>query len=511
MIIAAIGPITLAGNSLGESAPGDLAWLLAILLLMVATVAVLVRAVSREIARMRLAAIIMTIVAVMTLPILIGGALASLLSLAGAPRLRYVLATDAVVGAVLVFQILRSRNPPHRIVSIVTIASGLMVAVGLTRIGIAEWRVRGAIASSPTLTAFRSWDADSAARTIRTTDRPDVFLFILDSYAGDSLLLADYGVDHRAFRDSLALLGFEPPARYWSNYGRTFASVASMLNFAHVASVSGEPLGSLQDASGLHSVITDNRAVRFFQSSGYEVHWLPAPFFGGRWLPPDASTVHRAHGNVFWERWIASMLISTWFERYSIPGALAATLQFRVPVAPAHYSGFADLKVLADDGHPTFAVIHLFATHEPLVYDVRCRPVPSAVALLGLRDAYAAAVRCEDAALLQLFRDLQEGGRDNLIIAAIGDHAPSALRFDETSVPIDSVPHAVAMSRFDVGAFFLVPSRMRVTFESPSSGVNVMPALLHAAFDIRLTVSRNSRYYSQPRPFPIHKFLVSTP
>lgn len=309
-LIAAIGPIVLASGSLGESAASDLGWLLAILMLMVAVAAVLLRSIARGVDRTRFIAVVMTLVAALTLPLLIGGELAALAPAFEAPRLRVVLAVDLIVSSALMLRILRGRASPERLVSIMTIAAGLVVGLGATRIGVAEWRLRRAVSSSPTLGALRRWDADSAAGTIRASERPDVFLFILDAYAGDSLLLSDYGVDHRAFRDSLALLGFVPPERYRSNYRRTFASMASVLNFSHVASVSGEPLGQLQHAGGLHSAITDNRAVRFFHSAGYDVHWFPAPFFGGRRLPPREATVHRARGNVFWERWISGVLIS---------------------------------------------------------------------------------------------------------------------------------------------------------------------------------------------------------
>lgn len=144
-IIAAIGPVLLAESSLGESASSDLGWLLATLMLMVAVAALLFRSFARGMDRTRFIAVVITLVAALTLPILIGGELAALSSSLGAPRLRFVLATNVVVSSALIFRVLRSRAAPERFVSIVTIATGLMVALGLTRIGVAEWRLRRAV------------------------------------------------------------------------------------------------------------------------------------------------------------------------------------------------------------------------------------------------------------------------------------------------------------------------------------------------------------------------------
>lgn len=510
-VVAAIGPAILAERGIGESALGDLPLLVGGLLLSTFLLTVIARTTLRRVALDRFMAVALVVSAALCLPLVFAGPLAGSVPVLGAVRLRHVMLGVALVITLALVVFGRRARPPARFVSMATSIALTILLWALGRVGLAEASMRRAVSRSPTLAALREWDADSAARTVRPGARPDVFLFILDSYAGDSLLRADYGVDHRPYRDSLTALGFQATAPYRSNYTRTFASLASLLNFAQVAPVSREALAPVQHAGALQSVITDNRAVRFFSAAGYSIHWFPAPFFGGHALPPKVAEVHRPPGSRVWQRWVSSLLLATWFERAFVPGAIAAAVGIRVPVAPAHYGALPDLLTLATDGRPTFAIVHLFATHEPLVYDASCRHEPTAGDRLGTRAAYAAAVRCQDAELLRLFATLVRQAGPDLVIAVVGDHAPAALGFAETTVPPEAVPREVALSRVDVGARFFVPPERRAGFAAPSSGVAVVPALMRAALGAAPGLAPDSVYYSHPRPYPIHRFHAIAP
>ena len=510
-LVAAVGPLVLASRSLGEYWIGDLAILLTATTCVAAGVTLGRRVLLTRIDEDRGAALDLVVVAILTLPFLLAQELRAVLPADWAPRQRTVLMVTAAVGLSALARLTSSARPPRRALSIISIAAGFVCVSAAWRIAAAEWRERAALATSPLAGKLRAWDADSAAREFDPARRPDIFLFVLDAYAGDSLLRADYGIDHQAFESALGRLGFAPQGRYTSNYARTFASMASILNFAQVAAVDSEPIGSVQHAGFLQSLITDSRAARLFGAAGYDIHWVPAPFFGGRALPPRAATVHRVPGGPWPSVWIYSVLIHEWVESVSTPGVVLAGLGVRMDVSVAQEAALAQLLALASDRRPTFAVVHLFSTHEPLVRDASCGVVGDAPAEIGPRAAYAAAVSCLDAALLRTFQSLVRVAGDDIVIAAIGDHAPSSLGGEEGDLAAESVPLAVAGARFDAGAYFYVPPAMRSEFVAPASGVEIVPALVRAAFAARLPSAPSTRYYSRARPHRIHHFVALPP
>lgn len=62
-----------------------------------------------------------------------------------------------------------------------------------------------------------------------------------------------------------------------------------------------------------------------------------------------------------------------------------------------------------------------------------------------------------------------------------------------------------------LGLSSIVLPYMRSSFRAPTSGVKAVPELLRAAFGVEPVLEPDSRYYSQPRPYPIHRIVPLTP
>jgi hypothetical protein len=387
----------------------------------------------------------------------------------------------------------------------VVVAASLLAFSTGVRVIVEEVRLQRSLSSGALARELRSWDADSAVATFDLSTRPDVYLFILDSYAGDSLLAAEFGVEHDALRQTLDSLGFAEASRYRSNYTRTFASLASMLNFAQVAPVATEPIARTQHSGYLHALISDNRTVRVFRAAGYDVHWYPAPFFAGRALPPRVADVHRPQVSAFRRYWLYSFLATSWFESVWTPGVLLTNIGYRLDPGIADASAIHELPRLFENPRSTLAIVHLFGTHDPLMLDVNCERKVDAEVRLGHRGAYASAVRCMDAALLRLWRNIIARSSGPIIIAAVGDHAPS-LPPGAPRGPVPQGPDSSAY-RFDAGAYFYATPTLSRRIAVPSSGVEVVPAILRAAFGARIDSLLPSRYHSRSRPYSIYEFV----
>jgi hypothetical protein len=507
MVLAALGPLVLAAGSPGEYWWGDPALLLLLTSALALAITVPRRRLFPRLEPDRATALDLVLIGALTLPFLVLRDLHAAFPALPSPRIRVTLALTALVALGAGFAILRWPHPPTRLVRIIKVTVILLTLTSVVRMATAGLETRRHLATSPLVTTLRQWNADSAARTMAAGSRPDILLLILDAYAGDSLLESDYGMDRRPFRAALDSLGFTPVRRYSSNYARTFASVSSILNFAHVATIDSEPAGRSRSSGVLHGLITHNRTTRLLHQLGYDIQWVPGPLFAGRDLPPPEATVRRTNGPWSYRARLYSSLIETWVERVSTPGVAASALGYTLDLSPAVIDGVRLLPELARDGRPTFAVVHLMATHFPYMYLPDCTVSPARVQALPTATAYPAAVRCLDALLLPALRQVVRESGDNTIILAVGDHAPSSATFDESGLDAGEVPREVLEGHFNATAFFYVPPRMRDRFVPPASGVNLMPAVLTAAFRATLPQVLDTRYFSPARHGETHGFV----
>lgn len=506
-IVAAIGPVMLAANNPGEWRPLDLILLLGLTSLVAGAVVLLREWLFRSMAPQPAAMVEVALVAALTLPFLMIRSLAPVLGPDNVPRIRTVLvATLLLVGGSIVWGV-RSRANQFRLLSIVITASWAISAIGAVRILAQVLTRQSALRISTTAQTVLQWDADSAARSLGSGERPDVIILLLDAYAGDSLLQSEYGFDHSPMRARLERLGFLPGAGLRSNYAHTFASLSSMLNFTQVAATGGEAIGQSQDAGFLYRLIRENRTARLFAAMGYDVHWAPAPLFATLSILPPSAQRHLA-GPPVQSLWLYAPLIHSWLSSVFTPEvALHAVGVHDFDIA-AHRDPYLQLiDTLERDGRPSFAFIHLMSTHRPMMYRQDCTVDPGIEAVLTPAASYLAAVSCLDHELLRVLEKAIQASGGNIVIAAVGDHAPAALNGAEGDGPAETVPLSVAKGRTDAAAFLFLPDRFRSRFVAPGSAVNLLPAILNAGFGAQLPYQPDSLYYSRGLPHRLYHFL----
>lgn len=196
---------------------------------------------------------------------------------------------------------------------------------------------------------------------------PDVYYFILDSYARDDLLFQAYGYDNRPFLRALEDRGFRVAECSQSNYGRTEMSLGSSLNMQYLQELDSTFKPENIGRSRLWDALKHS-AVRYnFESLGYKTvnfangfDWMelrdadeffaPTPFveglteFEGLYL---RTTLARPLEDLGWVDADAVL-------------ARGARDRFRLV--------FNSLDDLARDPAPTFAYIHLISPHPPFVF-----------------------------------------------------------------------------------------------------------------------------------------------
>lgn len=74
---------------------------------------------------------------------------------------------------------------------------------------------------------------DSIMMSCSQCDKPDVYLVLLDGYAGQRQLTEEFGFANDAFYKELRQSGFYVSPDSWSNYTSTPFSISSLLNMKY--------------------------------------------------------------------------------------------------------------------------------------------------------------------------------------------------------------------------------------------------------------------------------------
>jgi hypothetical protein len=249
----------------------------------------------------------------------------------------------------------------------------------------------------------------------------DIYVMILDEYAGTDVLREIFRYDNRPFEDSLRALGFRIPASYRSNYALTMLSVPALLNFAHVR--------PLADAAGPRSknyapatyLLDHNRAARFLEARGYRSLFFPSSWFNPTRTSREADEVYDPYPDFNLGRVVArSELIGTIVASTALRHARRFLRRANVVHAEHVAHTFAGLRAVPRRAEPTFAVAHVLMPHAPFTVDAQCRPVETVSSAI-------AEVECVNRQVLATVRAILAHPGPRPIIIVTGDHGTETI------------------------------------------------------------------------------------
>ena len=204
--------------------------------------------------------------------------------------------------------------------------------------------------------------------TLELTERPNIWLVVLDGYPGRISIRADHGIPPEdQLQTHLEERGFEVPASVWASYPSTRLSVPSLLDMAYLVRDWAESPATDQD---LYNIVAgDSRLIEVLNDNGYFTQMVEPGWSGGdchsQYDVCVASPFYDAAMNfVAFE----SILGDTDFVR---PGyAFAVGSQSTMSWLREHMGG-----VGGDDDAPSFVYAHVLAPHPPFFLDESCERV----------------------------------------------------------------------------------------------------------------------------------------
>ncbi len=208
---------------------------------------------------------------------------------------------------------------------------------------------------------------------VKPQDPPDVYYFILDSYARQDLLQEAYGFDNSGFIQALQQRGFYVAGCGQSNYGRTELSLASSLNMSYLQGLDHEFTPDNIDRTTLWDSLKHSAARANFESLGYKIvnfangfAWMELTDADEFLSPPPLSSGMTEFEGLYLQTTLARRLQDLgWLDPDAI---MAQNYRDRFEF------DFNSMNQLAADPAPTFAYIHVLAPHPPFVFGPHGEP-----------------------------------------------------------------------------------------------------------------------------------------
>ncbi|MGH8945991.1 MAG: sulfatase-like hydrolase/transferase [Acidimicrobiia bacterium] len=240
-------------------------------------------------------------------------------------------------------------------------------------------------------------------------DRPDIFLVILDGYAGRVSARRDQGIHDPQWWSSLAELGFQNPSSAWSSYPSTTGSVTSLLEMSYILH-SGPGISSATQMALYETIAGDNALVRTLRSAGYRTTMVESGWSGSSCGP---LVDHCVSSPLLDEAtfWVLSQTIL--WPAVEEHFGYSFTAGARGVMAWMLENG----KRIASDAKPDLVFAHVVAPHPPFFLSADCSlaysPKRSGVTFARARDdlaerevAYLEQTSCVDGFMTELARTL---------------------------------------------------------------------------------------------------------
>jgi len=251
------------------------------------------------------------------------------------------------------------------------------------------------------------------------TEKPDVYLILLDAYSGDTTLKIDYGFDNSEFKNKLKERGFFVPKNSFSNYPNTELSMPSIMNMVYLDNFTDAMSKDSKDKLALIELRQENNVMNIFQANGYHI----TTYYGGIYVEGKYQDAYDTLCGAYFTQ--NSDLQRSFVQTYFPVAFLRDTFfnDFRHNDLECAFSEFINFEK-KNEG-PQFVYAHLFLPHPPFTYDAEGNHVQDTYAHNRfdsiLKDAYLQQTIFANKKSIELVDSIQQRDSDAVIIV-MSDH-----------------------------------------------------------------------------------------
>ncbi|MEX0621782.1 MAG: hypothetical protein WD187_02225 [Candidatus Woykebacteria bacterium] len=323
--------------------------------------------------------------------------------------------------------IVRSKVNFSRLTQTLNVISLALVSISL--INIAYYEIR----SGRLFASQKPSEVEELAKTTKPLEPlRDIYYIVPDRYANQNALKEYYQYDNSEFIKFLESKDFYVAADSFTNYSKTFTSLASSLNMEYLDFLT-QAYPDTDDWSVVYPLIEENKVQRFLQNLGYKFI-----YFGDWWEPTRVNRFAdqniNYHGTGILDEFTSKLLETT--LAYPL---IRNNEEWLEKVRNGHEFKFEQLEKVAEEPGPKFVFVHMLLPHDPYVFDEDCNKVEEEIEV-GSREAekaYVKQLKCTNSKFETLLGDILANSNPEPIIILQSDEGPFPAEFGGVRGGID--------------------------------------------------------------------------
>ena len=249
--------------------------------------------------------------------------------------------------------------------------------------------------------------------------KPDIYYIILDRYDANRTLEDDYGFDNSSFTDFLEERGFYVAYDSFSNYPRSYLSLAASLNMAYLE----PPL-----IGGPDPLILDQKLAKFLKNQGYRYLHV------GSWTTITKSNpladVNYVDTSIYFDmdeftlRLLENTVLAPIMRRLSFGPDISDYHTFHRTRALYQFDRIAE--IVKTQPSPKFVFAHILLPHDPYVFGPNCEsedPVGSTT------EKYLSNLACTNKLVSEAVETILASSSKSSVIVIQGDEGHYAMKY----------------------------------------------------------------------------------
>ena len=249
-------------------------------------------------------------------------------------------------------------------------------------------------------------------QTPQSDYKPDVYLFVLDEFAGKTQLKLDFDYDLQPFENKLIERGFIVPTSF-SNYPNTEFSMPSLMNMMYLDKVVEGMENNSRDFQVTQEILRINNVMKIFKANDYDI----ITFFGGMHNSYNTQLVDEklcAFGGFnpdLKKNFVLTYMPTSYFNEILLEGYTREKLE-------CVFKTFED-NAFDDNSKSKFVLAHLRLPHSPYVYNENGDIMQNKDK--NDKSAYLSQLKFTETKILEIIDTIQSHS-PNAVIILISDH-----------------------------------------------------------------------------------------